>query len=192
MNRITSNTIQNYRIQGSSGFTLIEVLVSLVILAVGLLGLAMLQTTGLRNNTNSYSRTQATYLAYDLAERMRANVPAFQAGNYDVLNQTTAGNIDSASNTNYSCNQNQNCTCDTGTCNNAALAQYDLGQWYYNLDMLLPGTKDAANLSTPLRAIIARTNNAATVTIYWLEQNRDASGASSATPKSQTWELDIY
>lgn len=178
----------------NTGFTLIEVLVSLVVLAIGLLGLAMLQTTGLRFNTNSYSRTQATYLAYDLAERMRANVPAFQAGDYDVLNQTAAKGIDSSSNSSYSCNlpTNSNCSCDTGTCTNAAMAQYDLGQWYYNLDTLLPGVKDAANLSTSKRATITRAGNVATVTIYWVEPNRNADSTTSPTPVSQSWELEIY
>lgn len=174
------------------GFSLIEVLVSLVILAIGLLGLAMLQTTGLRYNTNSYSRTQATYMAYDLAERMRANVPAFQAGNYDVASTAAAATIRSSAN--YSCNQGTtpNCTCDTGTCSNAAMASYDLGQWYYNLDRLLPGAKDAANLASPAPATIVRASNIATVTIKWLEQERDASGVATSIPTSQTWLLEIY
>lgn len=194
MKTITPLLIDRAAKRDDNGFTLIEVLVSLVVLAIGLLGLAMLQTTGLRYNTNSYSRTQATYMAYDLAERMRANVPAFQAGDYDVLNQAAAGNIDSNSNSNYSCNlpSNNNCSCDTGTCSNAALAQYDLGQWYYNLDTLLPGVKDAVNLPTPTRAVISRNNNLATITIYWLEQNRDASSTNPTTPTSQSWQLEIY
>jgi len=184
-------SIDNIAPSGNRGFTLIEVLVSLVVLAIGLLGLAMLQTTGLRYNTNSYSRTQATYMAYDLAERMRANVPGFQAGNYDVSSSAATTIAGSSS---YSCNlpSNNNCSCDTGTCSNAALAQYDIGQWYYNLDTLLPGAKDAANLSTPKRATITRANNVATITIYWLEQNRDASSTNPTTPTSQSWELEIY
>ena len=175
----------------NGGFTLVEVLVSLVVLAVGLLGLAMLQTTGLRYNTNSYSRTQATYLAYDIVERMRANVPAFQAGNYDVTSLSTESSI--ASSSNYSCNQqsNPNCTCDTSTCSNAALAQYDLGQWYYRLDTLLPGAKDAASL-TPQRATITRTNNVATITVYWLEQNRNGTSVGTTIPTSQSLQVEIY
>lgn len=189
MKSITPTSIQSLAKTGDGGFTLVEVLVSLVVLAIGLLGLAMLQTTGLRYNTNSYSRTQATYLAYEIAERMRANVPAFQAGNYDVSNPNSI-----ATSTSYSCNQpsNNNCTCDTGTCSNAAMAQYDLGQWYYHLDTLLPGAKDAANLGTPQRATITRTNNIATVTIYWLEQNRNGNSTGTTTPTSQSLELEIY
>lgn len=178
---------------GYDGFTLVEVLVALVVLALGLLGLALLQTTGMRYTTNSYSRTQATYLAYDLAERMRANVPAFQAGTYDV-DITKAKTLDSSANTYYKCNLpvNGNCTCDTGTCDNTALANYDLGQWYYHLDTLLPGAIDATNLGTPQFATIARTNNVATITIYWLEHNRDASSTTTTQATSQSWQVEIY
>ena len=56
------------------GFTLIEVLIAMLVLAVGLLGLAGLQATSLRNNQSAYNRSQATQLAYDLADRIRANV----------------------------------------------------------------------------------------------------------------------
>ncbi|HYA36915.1 MAG TPA: type IV pilus modification protein PilV [Candidatus Methylomirabilis sp.] len=192
MKTIMPRSIDPIAKTGNGGFTLVEVLVSLVVLAIGLLGLAMLQTTGLRYNTNSYSRTQATYLAYDLAERMRGNVPGFQAGDYDVTSLGAANGVVGSSS--YSCNlpSNSNCSCDTGTCTNAALAQYDLGQWYYSLDMLLPGAKDAANLSTPERATITRNNNVATITIYWLEQNRDASATTPTTPTSQSLEVEIY
>ncbi len=57
----------------NTGFTLIEVLIAMLVLAVGLLGLAGLQATSLRNNQSAYNRSQATQLAYDLADRMRAN-----------------------------------------------------------------------------------------------------------------------
>jgi type IV pilus assembly protein PilV len=60
------------------GFTLLEVLIALLVLAIGLLGLAALQTTGLRSNTMATTRTHSTQLAYDISDRMRANV----AGSY--------------------------------------------------------------------------------------------------------------
>jgi type IV pilus assembly protein PilV len=55
------------------GLTLIEVLIALVILSIGLLGLAGLQTVSLQFNTSAYYRSQATALSYSLADRMRAN-----------------------------------------------------------------------------------------------------------------------
>ena len=55
------------------GFTLIEVLVSMIVLAIGLLGLAQLQARGLQFNQDAYVRSQATVLAYEIIDRMRAN-----------------------------------------------------------------------------------------------------------------------
>ena len=61
------------RIARTRGMTLIEVLVALVVISVGLLGVAALQLTSLRNSQGSYLRTQATALADDIIDRMRAN-----------------------------------------------------------------------------------------------------------------------
>ena len=62
------------------GFTLIEVLIALLVLSIGLLGLAALQVTGLRETQMARMRTQAVLLTYDMADRMRANTN--QAANY--------------------------------------------------------------------------------------------------------------
>ncbi len=56
-----------------TGFSLLEVLIAIVITSIGLLGLAGMQATGLRNNHSAYHRSQATVLAYDIADRMRSN-----------------------------------------------------------------------------------------------------------------------
>jgi len=64
----------------SSGFSLIEVLIALVVLGFGLLGYALLQTMNLRFTQSANQRTQATNLAYDLLDQMRAN--RFQAAWY--------------------------------------------------------------------------------------------------------------
>lgn len=70
-------------INKSRGFTLVEVLVAVLVLAIGLLGLAGLQVTGLRNNQSAYYRSQATQLAYDMADRMRANPAGTKNGAYN-------------------------------------------------------------------------------------------------------------
>jgi type IV pilus assembly protein PilV len=53
--------------------TLVEVLVTLVLISVGLLGVAALQLTTLKNNQESYVRSQAAMLAADILDRMRSN-----------------------------------------------------------------------------------------------------------------------
>lgn len=56
-----------------SGISLLEVLIALVVLSIGLLGLASLQTVSLQYNQSALVRSQASNLAYDITERMRAN-----------------------------------------------------------------------------------------------------------------------
>ncbi len=70
------------RVQGQAGFSLLEVLVALLILSVGLLGLAGLQVLGLRHTGNAYFRTQATLLANEMVERIHANPLGAVRGEY--------------------------------------------------------------------------------------------------------------
>lgn len=69
-----------------SGFTLLEVMVAILVLSIGLLGLAGLMASSMRNNHSAYQRTQATWLAYDIIDRMRVNRAAAIASsnNYDI------------------------------------------------------------------------------------------------------------
>ena len=57
--------------KSARGASLLEVLVTIVIMAVGLLGLAKLQVSNLRNNQNVLYRTEATFLANDILDSMR-------------------------------------------------------------------------------------------------------------------------
>ena len=66
------------------GFNLIEALIALVLLTIGLLGVAAMQITAVRNTQGSYSRTQATTIMNDLAERIYANTPGAASGAYAV------------------------------------------------------------------------------------------------------------
>lgn len=174
------------------GFTMIEVLVALFVLALGLLGLAMLQTTSLRLNTNSYSRTQATFLAYDILDRIRANPVGFEDGAYTVEDMTDVNAIQT---TFATCKQASNTTCNceksSATCSSSQLSQFDLGRWYerqYDPSnptvTLLPGAAEAFADNKP--ATILRDGNRAIVTLYWKEQ--DETGFHL---KSQSWVGEI-
>jgi len=68
-----------------SGFTMIEILVTLVILSIGLLGLAGLQIGGLRANMGSEQQSKATLMADDIIERMRANPLGVEANGYAAI-----------------------------------------------------------------------------------------------------------
>jgi type IV pilus assembly protein PilV len=63
---------------------MVEVLISIVILSIGLLGTAGLISASLRNTNDAYYRSQATVLADDILDRMRANVTAARGGQYQI------------------------------------------------------------------------------------------------------------
>ena len=73
----------------ASGFTLLEVLIAVLVLSIGLLGLAGLQVTSLKFNHSAYMRTSATNLAYDMADRMRVNRGQALTGAYDGVDFPT-------------------------------------------------------------------------------------------------------
>ncbi len=110
-------------IRRSRGVTLIEVLVSLLILSLGLLGVAGLQTSSLRGNQTAYFRSQATAAASDIIDRMRANPQGVANGQYNA--------VDSAS-----LPSDPNCI-DTG-CDATKLAAHDIIDWATNTLAPLP------------------------------------------------------
>jgi type IV pilus assembly protein PilV len=66
----------------AKGFGLIEVLIAVLVLSIGLLGLARLQMTGLRSAHSATQRMDAINLSYDIIDRMRANRLEANAGKY--------------------------------------------------------------------------------------------------------------
>ena len=109
----------------SRGFTLLEVLIAVVVLSIGLLGIASLQAVGQRSNHSAYLRSQATALAYDMIDRMRANMVGVQGGSYNAID-TTAGSY-----------TDPGCASGT-TCSAAQMAQYDMYDWQQELSTQLP------------------------------------------------------
>lgn len=114
----------------SSGFTLIEVLIAVVILSIGLLGLAGLQTLALRQNTSSQSRSNAVELINDLADRMRANSTGVNANNYNGGIPADPG---------FDCMTNLGATASGTECSAAEMATYDLFAWQTAVGQALPG-----------------------------------------------------
>ncbi len=74
-----------------SGSTLIEVLITLLIVSVGLLGMASLQLKSVSLNHSSYQRLQATNLAYDISDRIFVNGVQAREGNYTIALGASAG-----------------------------------------------------------------------------------------------------
>lgn len=69
---------------GNAGVGLIEVLIAVLVMAIGLLGIAALQATALRNSQSSLERSQAVIHSYAILDAMRANLPAARAGAYNM------------------------------------------------------------------------------------------------------------
>jgi type IV pilus assembly protein PilV len=111
-----------------NGFTLIEVLITVLILSIGLLGLAGLQVSSMKSNHSSYLRSQATILAYDIIDRMRANPNAVTATVTNYVNKAAATPSAVAA-----------CTSVAGTCTVANMADTDVNEWRAALAAQLPG-----------------------------------------------------
>lgn len=75
----------NCHVNGQRGLSLIEILITLLVLAVGLLGLAALQGLSLQTGQVSYQRTQAVNIAYEVADFARANRSTATATSLDGL-----------------------------------------------------------------------------------------------------------
>lgn len=128
------------------GFSLLEILIALMVLSIGLLGLAALQTMSLRMGHDSYQRTQATMLAYDMVDRMRANPQGLADGHYNVVmadDNPSGGD------------------CVTSTCSTADLAAYDIRTWHSTLEEKLSDGKGTISTSGARR----------TITIQWREND---------------------
>ncbi|QPK64183.1 type IV pilus modification protein PilV [Methylomonas sp. LL1] len=82
--------MKSLSISRNSGFSMIEVLIAVLILAVGLLGVAALQTNALKNNQSALQRSQATMLSYYMMDAMRANRAVALLGSYNLTKTCSA------------------------------------------------------------------------------------------------------
>ncbi len=121
-----------YKTNSQSGVTLIEVLITLVIVSVGILGLASLQLRAMQFVHSAYIHTQVQILAYDIMDRMRSNrVQAMSTNNYLLDLSATAP--DASTN------------CAVAECSSSQMTAFDLFEWRSILaDHLPQGTGQIA------------------------------------------------
>jgi len=129
------------------GFTLVEVLVALVVLAVGMLGMALLLHEGLQSSRIALEHAQAVNLAADMAERMRANRSAAAA--YDTADGPEP-RLDAA------------CEDAVGPCAPDAMAGNDLRRWLDAVAAALPDGQGDVLVET-----IAAAAHRGTITVRW-------------------------
>ena len=141
-------------IPASHGFALLEVLISLVVLAFGLMGIAGMLVVSHKANSSSYIKQQAVQSAYDIVDRMRANARATPRPNYNVNNLSSGGPPVIPSMPSPDCN--------TGPCNSDQLAAFDTAAWLrYDLAQLPNGS------GAVVTAASAGTATQVTVTVQW-------------------------
>ncbi len=132
-----------------AGFSMVEVMVALVVLAVGMLGIAGVYVTTLRSSGSAISRLQAVNLAGDMADRIRANRFAGQA--YEDATGANNGCVPAA------------------TCSRVQMAEYDVFLWRRQLEALLPGQPQGTIQFEAGGAGPPRTPDTYTITVSWKE-----------------------
>lgn len=164
-----------------AGFSLLEVIITMAVLAIGLLGLAGLQARALNAEADSFSRAQAILLANDMADRMNANLAEVKTSTSAATgyNQQSSGSVKTVFGTGY------NNDCITSTNNTQALqaaccaaktsiAARDLCEW----DLALKGIGTASGTTkvgalTSARACVFNTGTTGVFQVDVVWQGRD-------------------
>ncbi|WP_051378503.1 type IV pilus modification protein PilV [Derxia gummosa] len=172
------------------GFSLIEVLIVLIVVSIGLIGLAGLQVNAMSYGLTAVSRSTSASLAYDMADRMRANLSGLVAGNY-LLNQTWSGS--SAVPAMPSCFTTATGV-TAGNCTAAEIAAIDLNQWTARVAAELPsgrariealdGSGKVANFRNGVRIIVGYSERNAAASPSTAPGTRNAYSTSSNCPTS--------
>jgi type IV pilus assembly protein PilV len=148
------------------GDTMIEVLVTIIIIAVGVLGAAALQVTTLKNLSASHSASVAAIVAQDFSERMRANPDAALAGDYDHDDVPTTTT-----------------DCVTNPCATAAdLAAYDMETWWAQVTAVLPSGSGQVTRNAGTNIFV--------LTVRWDEDRSGSTGTNC--PKASAADLECY
>ncbi len=132
------------------GVTLVESMIALLVISVGLLGIAALQITAMKQNTSSLNNSQAVWVAYNMSDRIRANISQFD--NYKGIDTNTGYSQD----------------CMSTTCSNAQMLVADAQDWT-TLVQALPGGRGmiVGPIATP---------NVINVTVMWDDEGTGATG----------------
>lgn len=169
-----------------AGATLIEILVSVLVIALGLLTMASVQSNSVKFQKTSEFRAIATLLASDLADRMRANQPGVAAQGYSVASGSFSDGMLTADNEGAS----QACGTIVGgalqPCTTQEMAAQDLFEWRSRLRASLPNA--AVHVSQ-----FDATQRAVELWVAWVDAaDKDSSGDSKAArsaecPPAKVW-----
>lgn len=167
--------VYSIKFSNSRGVTMLENLVALLVISIGLLGLAGLQASTFRNGKDATNRAIAVQQAENMANRMRANPTGVSLGLYNNISGSTAMPIGTG-------------LCAGSTCTATQIATLDMAEWDRDNDLLLPngignGTVCTSGIvcstATPALTIVDAVNpgltpSLFTITVRW---DGDRSGA---------------
>ena len=146
------------------GFTLIEVAVALLVLAVGLLGIASMQSSGMQATMKSHQRAIAMTQAQDIADRIRANLAGLRSTDYDNAIAVSA--------------PSPNCLTASNACTSPQLAATDLYNWQTENAALLPsgqGSITCTDIDNTTNATY-EAGSTCLITVMWDGQRDGANG----------------
>jgi type IV pilus assembly protein PilV len=146
-----------------AGFSLIEVLVAILVLMVGILGVAGMQMVSFQTNQAAYARSQAIYLAQDIFDRIRANPTGYATSTvYDNVLSTSSGTIPN----------DPACVTTAGGCTPAQMAQQDVREWADNFVDVFSSTDYRPTLPGGVGQLTRTAlTNTFTATITWNERD---------------------
>ena len=129
------------------GVTLVEAMIALLVISIGLLGIASLQLTAMSQNTSALNHSQAVWYAYNMSDRIRANITEFD--NYDGIDTTNGYSQD----------------CVSSACSTGEMLTADAADWATMVANLPAG-----------RGLITNNADGLVVTVMWDDEGTGATG----------------
>jgi len=169
------------------GFTLMEVLVALVIISIGLIGIAAMQASAIASTHSSQSESLVSIEARSLADAMQANPNYWRGGNFptEAFSVSAPASGSSLGTVTDATLESQTTNCATTACSISQLAGYDVRTWGAQLNSVVPG----ATAGIFCQAAKPTTCN---ITVSWSQKATAAvnSGTqSTATPTAMSYTL---
>ena len=135
------------KLNNQRGVTLVEAMIALLVISVGLLGIASLQLTAMNQNASAMNHSQAVWYAYNMSDRIRANPTAFAS--YNGIDTDTG----------YSG------SCTGGSCSDTDMVDADAAEWETMLGNLPSG-----------RGMVTANADGLVVTVMWDDDGTGAGG----------------
>jgi len=176
--------------QYTQGFTLVEVLISVLVLGMGMLGIINLQSRALMDNQDAYLRSQAIFLAYNMSDRIRANADEWRVGVTDLSNYPVSFVPAYRFCSTYDPNVSSlvavaNPPATPANCTDTQVAAYDAYRWTADVvDMLPNGTVMLARVDDPNTATVSATE-VIRLTVSWDRVSQHI------TASSPSYSLDV-